>query len=263
MAPGVYSYRWLSYRTMFVTTPDGVILFDPLNEDAARGLAAEIARVAPNPEIKYVVYSHFHRDHASGARVLPGHPIVVAHANAARELAARSLPDVLPPTETFSGEEHELRLGGTLVRLIHLPESHTDGLLMAYLPAQKVLFEVDLVWPHQLPPPGVPDMAFDGVRRSTEQMLALDFEHLVPGHAGLGTKADIEAYHAFLADLEAAFRVALAAHGMSDLSRQESFLRGQGGTADVFFDVEARAAAEVRRLGELRLGANIACSNSA
>lgn len=238
VAEGLYSYRWLSYRTAFVTTPEGVILFDPLNDDAARAIAEEIKRVAPNPEIKYVIYSHFHRDHASGARSLPGHPVIVAHANAARELALRSLPEVAPPTEVFSEEEHEVRLGGTIVKLTHLPNSHTDGLLMAYLPAQRALYQVDLVWPHQLPPPGVPDMAFAGVRRATEMMLAVDFERLIPGHGDLGTKADVAAYRTFLIDIEAAFRAALVAHGMADLTKKEAFLRGKEDIADVFFDVE-------------------------
>jgi glyoxylase-like metal-dependent hydrolase (beta-lactamase superfamily II) len=238
VADGVYSYRWLGYRTMFVTTSEGVILFDPLNEDAARRIAVEIARVAPNPEIKFVVYSHFHRDHASGGRALPGHPTFVAHANALRELEARSLPDVVPPTDVFAGETRDIQLGGRVVRLIHLPSSHTDGLLMAYLPAERVLFEVDIVWPHQLPPPGVPDMAFDGVRLATEKMLALDFDVLVPGHGRLGTRADVAAYHAFLGDIDHAFRAALRAHGLGDLSRQQTFERGPDELADVFFDVE-------------------------
>ncbi len=240
VADNVYSFRWLSYRTAFVTTPDGVILFDPLNDDAARSLADAIRRVAPNPEIKYVVYSHFHRDHAAGVRSLPGHPIIVAHANAARDLALRDLPEVVPPTEVFSGERHEVRLGGTVVELIHLPPSHTDGLVMMYLPAQRALYEVDLVWPHELPPPGVPDMAFAGVRRSTEMMLALDFQTLIPGHGDIGTRADVASYHGFLIDIEAAFRTSLAAHGMADLSRKDSFLRGKEDLADVFFDVEDR-----------------------
>ncbi len=238
VAENVYSYRWLSYRTAFITTSEGVILFDPLNDDAARGVAAEIQRVAPNPEIRYVVYSHFHRDHASGARALPGHPIIVAHSNAVRDLTLRSLPEVLPPTEVFPEEEHELRLGGSVVRLIHLPASHTDGLLMAYLPDRRILYEVDLVWPHQLPPPGVPDMAFAGVRRATEMMLALDFDTLVPGHGDIGTKADVSRYHEFLVDIEGTFRAALAKRGMSDLTSQQTFLRGKQDLADVFFDVE-------------------------
>jgi glyoxylase-like metal-dependent hydrolase (beta-lactamase superfamily II) len=238
VADNVYSYRWLSYRTAFITTPEGVILFDPLNEDAARGIGEAIERVAPNPEIKYVIYSHFHRDHAGGVRALRGHPAIVAHANALRELSMRSLPEVVPPTEVFSEEEHEIRLGGTVVRLIHMPNSHTDGLLMAYLPAQRVLYEVDLVWPHQLPPPGVPDMSFVGVRRATEMMLALDFDKLIAGHGDLGTKADIAAYHTFLVDLEAAYGSAVAGRGMSDLAKQETFIRGKEDLADVFFDME-------------------------
>lgn len=87
------------------------------------------------------------------------------------------LSEVAPPTEVFAEEDHEIQLGGTAVKLIHLP--------------------IDLVWPYQLPPPGVPDMAFAGVRRATEKMLALDFERLIPGHGDLGTKADVAAYGTF------------------------------------------------------------------
>lgn len=238
VAPNVYSYRWLGYRTMFVTTPEGVILFDPLNEDAARGLVHEIAKVAPNPEIKVVVYSHFHRDHVSGARMLPGHPRILAHANARRELEARSLPEVVPPTEVFSEESHDLTLGGTTVELIHLPNSHTDGLLMAYLPKERVLFEVDIVWLYQLPPPSVPDLSFAGVKRATEMMAALDFEVLVPAHGDLGTRRDLLQYHRFLVDLEASMRASMARRGIADLASRDTFLRGKDQLADVFFDVE-------------------------
>ncbi|APR82631.1 Metallo-beta-lactamase family protein [Minicystis rosea] len=238
VAPSVYSYRWLGYRTMFVTTPEGVVVFDPLNEDAARGLSAEIAKVAPNPEIKIVVYSHFHRDHASGASALPGHPAILAHANAVRELTARGLPEVARPTEVFADEVRDLSLGGTTIRLMHLPYSHTDGLLMAYLPKERVLFEVDIIWLHQLPPPGVPDMSFAGVRRATEMMLALDFDTLVPAHGPIGTKADVVRYHDFLADLEGAFRASMTARGMTNLAEKTTFLRAQDELSDVFFDVE-------------------------
>jgi glyoxylase-like metal-dependent hydrolase (beta-lactamase superfamily II) len=238
LTPTVYVYRWLGNSTMFITTSEGVIVFDPLNEDAARGMAAEIARVAPNPEIKYVLYSHFHRDHASGARALPGHPAIVAHANAARELALRSLPDVVPPTDVFSGESRDITLGGTTVRLIHLPNSHTDGLVMAYLPAERILFETDIIWLHQLPPPGVPDYSFAGVKRATEMMLALDVDTLVAAHGGIGTKADVVRYHHFLSDIEGTFRSALAVRGLANLGKKETQLRGREELADVFFEVE-------------------------
>ncbi|HVY46238.1 MAG TPA: MBL fold metallo-hydrolase [Minicystis sp.] len=238
VGPHLYSYRWMTYRTAFVATPDGVILFDPINADAARGVARAIEQIAPNPNIRYVVYSHFHRDHASGAAALPGHPVILAHANAARELAARSLPDVAPPTETFAGEERDLELGGEHVRLMLLPESHTDGLLMMHVPADRALYEVDIVWPHQLPPPGVPDMSYAGVERATQKMMAVDFDTLVPGHGAIGTKRDVVRYHQLLVDLDGAFRASLRRRGLDDLTRRSTFERGADDLADVFFDVE-------------------------
>jgi len=121
---------------------------------------------------------------------------------------------------------------------VHLPNSHTDGLLMAFLPAERVLFEVDIAWLHQLPPPAVPDLSFAGVRRAVEMMLALDVDVVVPGHGDLGTKRDLAEYHAFLVDIEASLRAAMAKHGLADLARRDTFDRGREDLADVLFDVE-------------------------
>lgn len=237
VAEGLYSYRWLTYRTAFVTTPEGVIVFDPLNDDAAKGLAKAISEVAPNPQIKYVVYSHFHRDHISGGRNLPGEPVIIAHEKAAADIRARNYDDVIAPTEVFSGDAHELTLGGTTLRLIHLPKSHTDGMIMVHLPQRRALYLVDTVWPKQLPPPGAP-MSFAGTRKALAQIAAMDFDILIAGHADIGTKDDVTSYAKFLGDLEAEFRAALVTRGMDDLHRQQTFLDGAQSLADVFFDVE-------------------------
>jgi glyoxylase-like metal-dependent hydrolase (beta-lactamase superfamily II) len=105
LADDIYTYKWFGYRTAFVTTPEGVIVFDPLNPDAATKLSREIARVAPNSAIKYVIYSHNHADHEEGARRLGGNPVILAHAKAARAIAERPDPEIAPPTETFDSEE--------------------------------------------------------------------------------------------------------------------------------------------------------------
>src|SRR5258706_8935860 len=112
LADDLYSFKWFGYRTGFVTTRDGVVVFDPLNADAAAKLSTEIKRVAPNPTIRYVIYSHNHADHAEGARALGGNPVIIAHANAARAIAERPDPEIAPPTETFEGDERDLTLGG-------------------------------------------------------------------------------------------------------------------------------------------------------
>jgi hypothetical protein len=54
LADDLYTFKWYGYRTAFVTTTGGVIVFDPLNADAAAKLSREITRVDPNPTIRYV-----------------------------------------------------------------------------------------------------------------------------------------------------------------------------------------------------------------
>lgn len=240
LAPDLYTFRWLGYRTTFLATPDGVILFDPINAEAARAVALEIARVAQNPAIRYVVYTHHHRDHAAGAAALPGRPEIVAHENAARSIAGPGHEDVTPPTRVFSGDSYDLTLGGSTVRLVHLLDSHSDGLLAAYIPHRRALVAVDVFTPRQMPNLGPPGPKFFGLKSAISQLLAFDFDVLVPGHGEVADRAALLEYRGFLDDLEAAFRGALAARGLSDLGRRETFRRGQKELADIFFEVEDR-----------------------
>jgi len=234
-----YTYRWLGYRTAFLTTPEGVILFDPLNEDAASHLVQEIAKVAPNPAIKYVIYSHHHRDHASGGRVIPGSPVFLAHASAAQEIRSRNYPDVVPPTQTFEGEESALNFGGETLQFIRLRDSHTDGLVAIYLPQHKALYLVDIVVPHETltVAPSV-GSSYNGVKAAVARLLPLDFETLVPGHEDLGKRLDLVDYYLFLNDLEAAMVKALKRRGISDFHKQQSFEQYAIQLPDLLFEVE-------------------------
>ena len=240
IAPDFYSFRWLGYRTSFLTTPDGVILFDPLNNAAARAVAAEIARVAPNPDIRYVVYTHHHRDHSAGATALPGTPEIVAHENAARSIAGPGHQDVKPPTRTFSGNSLDLSLGGRTVRLIHLQDSHSDGLLAVHIPHRRAVVAIDVFTPRQMPNLGPPGPKFLGLKSAITQLLELDFDVLVPGHGDIASRRDLIEYRDFLDDLESSFRQAMAARGLADLGSRETFRRGQTELADIFFEVEDR-----------------------
>ena len=68
VAEGVYVFRWWVYRNVFVVTDEGVIATDPINPKVAKMLMQEIRKVTDKP-IKYVVYSHQHRDHISGGKI--------------------------------------------------------------------------------------------------------------------------------------------------------------------------------------------------
>jgi glyoxylase-like metal-dependent hydrolase (beta-lactamase superfamily II) len=231
---GLTTYRWLSYRTLWLTTSEGVILFDPLNRAASADIAARLAK-AGQP-LRYVIYSHGHRDHTSGADALGGHPIVLAHRRTAEDIRLRRYADVVPPTETFDEDEHVLTLGGEEIRLIRIAGAHTDALVVSYLPSRRVLYAVDLVWPNQLPPPGAP-LSYSGVERALDRILELDFDTFVPGHGAVTTKQEVARYRAFLADLRKEFAAALERRGLSDLHSEATYLAAPQQIGSVFFEV--------------------------
>ena len=88
----VYSATNNNHRTVFLVTPDGIILGDPINADFSRWLKAELA-TRFNVPVRYVVYSHHHWDHASGGDVFADTARFVGHANMLSHLA-------MPPAST-------------------------------------------------------------------------------------------------------------------------------------------------------------------
>src|SRR6188474_657249 len=57
-----------NHYTVFLVTPDGIIMSDPINRDFARWLKAEFASRFKVP-VRYVLYTHRDWDHASGGVV--------------------------------------------------------------------------------------------------------------------------------------------------------------------------------------------------
>ena len=82
-----------NHYTVFVVTPDGVIMSDPINRDFARWLKAEIASRFKVP-VRYVLYTHRDWDHASGGVVFADTAEFVGHRNM---LAALAPPAGNPP----------------------------------------------------------------------------------------------------------------------------------------------------------------------
>jgi glyoxylase-like metal-dependent hydrolase (beta-lactamase superfamily II) len=72
---------------VFLVTPDGVILGDPIGIAFARWLKTELAERF-NSAVKYVIYSHHHPEHATGGIVFADTATFVAHENVVTALNA-------------------------------------------------------------------------------------------------------------------------------------------------------------------------------
>jgi glyoxylase-like metal-dependent hydrolase (beta-lactamase superfamily II) len=159
LAPGVWRIRG-AYNALAVEFADHVLLFEPgpQNEDRARAIIAETKRVIPNKPIRYGVISHHHFDHTSGlpAVVAEGITIVTPKVNEAFLERALSAPRTLAPdsiaqsgrqpeVEGFEGDKRVFR-DATRTFEIHVIKGlpHADGLVVGYLPAERILVYADM-----------------------------------------------------------------------------------------------------------------------
>jgi glyoxylase-like metal-dependent hydrolase (beta-lactamase superfamily II) len=76
-----------SANTVFLVTPGGIILGNPVSTEQATWLKPELDRF--NQPVRYIIYSHNDFDHAEGAAVFGPAAQVVAHENVAKNLDGR------------------------------------------------------------------------------------------------------------------------------------------------------------------------------
>ena len=213
LADGVYRING-AYNALAVEFADHILLFEPgpQNEARAQAIIAETKKVIPNKPIRYGVISHHHFDHTSGlpAVVAEGITIVTHETNRAFFMNALSAPRTLAPdsmsksgkkpkVEGITGDKRVFQDATRTVE-IHLIKGlpHADGLLVAYLPKEKILAYADMF---NLPtaaqpvpnPPVVGTMVFlDNIER-----LKLEPERVMSVHAlnpdRLTSVADIRA----------------------------------------------------------------------
>jgi glyoxylase-like metal-dependent hydrolase (beta-lactamase superfamily II) len=89
----LYRVQNNNHYTVFLVTPEGIIMSDPINRDFSRWLKAELASRFKVP-VRYVLYTHSDWDHASGGVVFADTAEFVGHRNM---LAALAPPAGNPP----------------------------------------------------------------------------------------------------------------------------------------------------------------------
>ncbi len=190
--PDVYIITDGGYQSMFVTTGEGVILFDAPPSFAQHTKAA-VAEVTKEP-IRKLIYSHAHVDHTAGAEFLKDIPNleIIAEQEVADFLRAMKDPRRLLPTKTFVNQT-KIKFGTAEIELKKMHYHSNEGDLFIYLPNKKVMMAIDT-----LAPGYVPFMNFDltmnmhDYMQMFDKLLAYDFDVLVTGHlTSLGNRQDV------------------------------------------------------------------------
>ncbi len=198
----LYRFQNKFHYSVFLVTPEGVIVTDPINADAAKWLKAEIASRFGKP-IRYVVYSHDHADHIAGGEVFAADgAIVVAHEKAKRAILGEKRPTAVPQI-TFR-KQMTLELGGKTVELKYLGKNHSDNMIVMRFPEERTLFAVDFIPVRTVGFKDFPDAYLPEWIKSLARVERMDFDILAPGHGPMGKKADVTAFRGYMSDLYAA-----------------------------------------------------------
>ena len=193
---------------------DGILVIDTLiSAKEAQRFLADIRKVSDKP-IKFVVNTHTHLDHAFGNCVFAKLGATVISHDADRRLLEKvgeaTLKnianfglkpedmigtEIVYPALTFS-ERMTIDLGGETVELIRTAPSHTEGSVIVYLPARKLLFSGDILFTDFHP--FMADGDVPGWARTLDSLIAMDVERIVPGHGPLSTKKDLREMKEYL-----------------------------------------------------------------
>ena len=196
LGEGVYLITG-GYAAIAVDFKDSIVVIES-GQSEARGLAvlAEAKKLFPGKPIKYVINTHSHIDHSSGLRavVAEGATILTYQLNKAYLEKTLSLPHTLNPDKAQQngkkpvieavGEKKVLTDGTHVIELYHMQNfGHHDGMLLAYLPKEKVLLEADGYNPQAATAaPPSPPSPYTVSLADNIQRLKLDVQRIVPVH---------------------------------------------------------------------------------
>ena len=223
LAPNVYLVHALpgGFNTMFVVFKDFIVAVEAPEENSFSGISeraiAMIRKAVPGKPIRYLVETHHHGDHSSGARayIAEGATVVTTSGNKAyleRVAAApyRMRPDALARNprpakiETISNRKRVIGDGGRTIELYEVGPLHTREMVIAYLPEEKILFQSDLFNPISVngPDPIEHDAPFHGVYDDNParlyariRELGLDVRTIAGSHGRVGTIEELAASH--------------------------------------------------------------------
>jgi glyoxylase-like metal-dependent hydrolase (beta-lactamase superfamily II) len=192
-----------SYDSVIVEFRDHVMMLEA-GQSEARGLAyiAETKKLIPNKPIRYVMNTHPHADHTGGlpALVAEGATIITQRNNEAFLENALNTPRTLL-NDTLAKNPKKARLeavsekkvysdGTRTVEMYHVsPVPHSNGLMIAYIPKEKILFQGDF----SLPAAGQPGNDHVKALVPILEKLKLDFDRYINVHASAApqTKAEL------------------------------------------------------------------------
>jgi len=202
-----------TYQSAFLTTPDGVVLFDApptIGHNLQRAIDQIAAANGASNTVTHLIYSHHHADHAGAASLFDPDVVRIGHEETRRLLLRDDDPARPAPTETFQ-DRRTLDIGGERIELAWHGANHTPDNILIHLPDHDTLMLVDIVNPGWAPV-YLSNLTEDipGYIEAPANALAYPWKHFIGGHLGrFGTRDDVRLHQQYMADIAASVRTSL------------------------------------------------------
>lgn len=198
IAGNLYRFRNNFHFSVFAITPQGAIVTDPINADAAGWLRAQI-RERFNQPVRYMIYSHDHPDHISGGEGFGEGVTTIAHERCKTKIVGERRRTPVPNI-VFS-DSLTLDLAGTVVEVEYVGRNHSDNSVVVRFPAARTLFAVDWIPVDSMPFRDLHEGYVEEWIDSLKRVEAMDFDLLAPGHGPMGRKSHVRDFRVFLETL--------------------------------------------------------------
>jgi glyoxylase-like metal-dependent hydrolase (beta-lactamase superfamily II) len=201
------------YQSAFLTTPDGVVLFDAppsIGGNIQRAVDEIAAAEGVSNRVTHLVYSHHHADHSGASSLFDGNVVRIGHEET-RRLMLRDNDTARPAPEVTFGDRYTLEVGGERVELAWHGSNHTPDNIYLHFPDHDTLMLIDVVNAGWVPIYNL-NLSEDviGYMEAPATALSYPWTHLISGHLGrLATRDDVLVHQQYVADIEASSREAL------------------------------------------------------
>ena len=202
-----------TYQAAFLTTPDGVVLFDApptIGHNLQRAIDQIAAANGVSNQVTHLVYSHHHDDHAGAASLFDPGVVRIGHQETRRLLLRDNDPAKPAPEVTFA-DRYTLEVAGERVELAWHGPNHSPDNIFIHFPDHDALMLIDIVNAGWVPIYNL-NLSEDvpGYLQAPATALSYPWTHFIGGHLGrLGTRDDLSLHQQYIADIQAGAREAL------------------------------------------------------
>jgi glyoxylase-like metal-dependent hydrolase (beta-lactamase superfamily II) len=202
------------YQAAFLTTRDGVVLFDApptIGHNLQRAIDEIAEANGVSNKVTHIIYSHHHSDHV-GASFLFGKDVTRIGHEETRRLLLRDDDPAKPANEETFQDRRTLEIGGERIELAWHGASHAPDMTFSHFPEHDTLMMVDIVnagWA----PVYVSNLTQDiqGYLEAPAHALTYPWKQLISGHLGrLGTREDVTLHQQYMSDIVENVTTALA-----------------------------------------------------